>query len=157
MPASEQTVNPYQIVSYKTQSVLGLVYETMLTLDAQGNPQPGLCESWQVQQDGSVLFSVRKNVTFLTEKRYGPAHGRRADLYPRHSAAGRLRRRAVLCAFLALVARWSGVDSGAAQRRLYPMLCALTVPIADLGKRSAAPALTGLPVLPQGRDDTCAL
>jgi peptide/nickel transport system substrate-binding protein len=134
MPASEQTVNPYQIVSYKTQSVLGLVYETMLTLDAQGNPQPGLCESWQVQQDGSVLFSVRKNVTFHNGETLTAQHMVDALTYIRDTAP-----QGACGGVLSYVRSWRLSPDGQGlilvpHRGLYSMLCALTVPIADLGE-----------------------
>jgi peptide/nickel transport system substrate-binding protein len=42
-----------------------LVFESLVNLDASGNPQPGLAESWEISEDGMTLtFFLRPGVTF---------------------------------------------------------------------------------------------
>ena len=64
IPMSETSAAPYSVTSYKTQNILNLVYESPVALDAFGKPQPYLFETWEINADGTVTFSVRKNVRF---------------------------------------------------------------------------------------------
>jgi peptide/nickel transport system substrate-binding protein len=48
-----------------SQYVLGLLYDRLLYIGADGRPQPWLAESWSVEKDGrEVTFRIRKGVSF---------------------------------------------------------------------------------------------
>src|SRR3954449_5184034 len=48
-----------------SQEVLLALYDTLVRLDARGNPGPGLAESWQVAPDlTSYTFKLRPGVKF---------------------------------------------------------------------------------------------
>lgn len=134
MSSKDESINPYLCESYKTYNVLSLVYETMLTLDAQGNPQPGLFETWQIREDGSVLFTVRKNVKFHNGQTLAPQHFIDALTFIRDEAP-----QGACGGVLAYVRSFRLAPDGQGvilmpRKGVYPMLCALTVPVALLGE-----------------------
>jgi peptide/nickel transport system substrate-binding protein len=48
-----------------SQYVLGLLYDRLVYIGADGRPKPWLAESWSVDRDGrEVTFQIRKGVTF---------------------------------------------------------------------------------------------
>jgi peptide/nickel transport system substrate-binding protein len=48
-----------------SQYVLGLLYDRLVYIGADGRPKPWLAESWSVDKDGrEVTFQIRKGVTF---------------------------------------------------------------------------------------------
>ena len=44
--------------------VLRAIYDSLLTFDAQLNPQPGLAESWETPDERTVILRLRKGVKF---------------------------------------------------------------------------------------------
>lgn len=51
------------------QALMGNVYETLVRIDRDGNPQPFLATSWEVSDDGTVYtFHLRDDVTFSDGK-----------------------------------------------------------------------------------------
>lgn len=47
------------------QALMGNIYETLVRIDANGEPQPWLATSWRVSDDGTVYtFDLREGVTF---------------------------------------------------------------------------------------------
>lgn len=68
-----QTLDPQepQNNSSFAQGPLMAVYDSLIRLDAKGNPQPGLAESWQYNQDMTVFtMKLRPNVVFHDGTRF---------------------------------------------------------------------------------------
>lgn len=64
MPQSEM-LHPLTAMNRDLISVLGLVYESLVTLDDNQQPVPALAESWEALSDGKTwLFKIRDNVYF---------------------------------------------------------------------------------------------
>lgn len=64
---SEQTMTPWT-GSGQRKTYLDLVYEYLVYIDAEGNTQPGLAESWEMSNEGKTwTFNVRKGVPFSDE------------------------------------------------------------------------------------------
>ena len=63
--ADPETIDPH-IGANTVHSVwMALVYETLVALDSDGEPVPGIAESWSVSDDGLVYsFVLRDDVTF---------------------------------------------------------------------------------------------
>jgi len=64
---SEQTMTPWG-GSGQRKTYLDTVYEYLVYLDAEGNTEPGLAESWTVENDGTKwTFTLRAGVSFSDE------------------------------------------------------------------------------------------
>jgi peptide/nickel transport system substrate-binding protein len=58
-------LDPHRATAFQTVQTLGLVYDSLVKLDPQGNLQPGLATGWVVGDGGkTVTFSLRTGVTF---------------------------------------------------------------------------------------------
>jgi peptide/nickel transport system substrate-binding protein len=58
-------LDPYRATAFQTVQTLGLIYDSLIKLDPQGNLQPGLATSWTVGDGGkTVTFTLRSGVTF---------------------------------------------------------------------------------------------
>ncbi|MGQ0762607.1 MAG: ABC transporter substrate-binding protein [Acidobacteriota bacterium] len=58
-------IDPVNMELVEEQEILANVFETLLATDLEGNLIPGLCEKWEVSEDGtSVFFTLRENVCF---------------------------------------------------------------------------------------------
>lgn len=61
---SEQTMTPWS-GSGQRKTYLDTVYEYLVYLDGDGNTEPGLAESWQIEDDGTKwTFTLRDGVPF---------------------------------------------------------------------------------------------
>ncbi|MBQ2818322.1 MAG: hypothetical protein IJF16_10395 [Clostridia bacterium] len=74
MPIDTSVIDPYEITSYKMQSLVPLVFESPITLDADGSPKAYLCQSWTANEDGTVTFTVRDNVLFHDGTAFDASH-----------------------------------------------------------------------------------
>ncbi|MBF9042251.1 hypothetical protein HKCCE4037_02855 [Rhodobacterales bacterium HKCCE4037] len=64
---SEQTMTPWS-GSGQRKTYLDLVYEYLVYLDGDGNAEPGLAESWELNEDGTQwTFNLREGVPFSDE------------------------------------------------------------------------------------------
>ena len=64
MRAAPTSMNPNQPGWMELRNLLGLMFETLVTLDQQGRPQPGLA-SWQAESgDQRWQFVLRQGLTF---------------------------------------------------------------------------------------------
>lgn len=58
-------IQPLDPVERDMMSVYDLVYESLVDIDDDYLPQPGLCESWEESGSGKTwTFTLRKNITF---------------------------------------------------------------------------------------------
>ncbi len=58
-------IQPLDPVERDMMSIYGLVYESLVYVDDDYMPQPGLCESWEESGSGKTwTFTLRKNITF---------------------------------------------------------------------------------------------
>jgi peptide/nickel transport system substrate-binding protein len=65
-------LDPYRATAFQTVQTLGLIYDSLVELDPQGNLQPGLATSWKVGDGGkTVTFSLRTGVTFHNGEPFG--------------------------------------------------------------------------------------
>jgi len=65
MPAEVSTFHPLAADNEDMVNILSLVLEPALSLDAQGQIQPGIIETWDIDNTGKVYtFHVRKGVKF---------------------------------------------------------------------------------------------
>ncbi|MEA4854149.1 MAG: ABC transporter substrate-binding protein [Christensenella sp.] len=65
MPAVIESFDPLLAVDEDLINLLSLVYDSPVRLDASGKPQPGLAESWEVDETGTVYtFHLRQNLVF---------------------------------------------------------------------------------------------
>ena len=59
------TIDPLQPLERDMKSIYGVVYESLIRIDDDYNPQPYLCESWEIGNGGKTwTFHLRENVTF---------------------------------------------------------------------------------------------
>ena len=64
---SEQTMTPWS-GSGQRKTYLDTVYEYLVYLDGEGNTEPGLAESWSIENDGTKwTFTLREGVPFSDE------------------------------------------------------------------------------------------
>jgi peptide/nickel transport system substrate-binding protein len=59
-----QTLDPRATASSQAVSLLGHVYEQLLTTDEQGRFRPGLAERWEVRDPRTIRFHLRRGVKF---------------------------------------------------------------------------------------------
>jgi peptide/nickel transport system substrate-binding protein len=65
-------LDPYRATAFQTVQTLGLIYDSLVKLDPQGNLQPGLATNWTVGDGGrTVTFSLRTGVTFHNGEPFG--------------------------------------------------------------------------------------
>lgn len=58
-------IQPLDPVERDMMSIYDLVYESLVTIDDDYLPQPGLCESWEESGNGKTwTFHLRENITF---------------------------------------------------------------------------------------------
>lgn len=58
-------IQPLDPVERDMMSLYDLVYESLVTIDDDYLPQPGLCEGWEESGNGKTwTFTLRKNITF---------------------------------------------------------------------------------------------
>ena len=59
------TISPLYPLERDMMSIYGLVYESLVTIDDDYLPAPGLAESWEMSSAGKTwTFHLRENVTF---------------------------------------------------------------------------------------------
>ena len=64
---SEQTMTPWS-GSGQRKTYLDTVYEYLVYLDSEGNTEPGLAESWTIENDGTKwTFTLREGIPFSDE------------------------------------------------------------------------------------------
>ena len=64
---SDQTMTPWS-GSGQRKTYLDLIYEYLVYLDADGNAEPGLAESWEMSNEGKTwVFKIRAGVPFSDE------------------------------------------------------------------------------------------
>src|SRR5437016_2504976 len=57
--------DPHTLPDFATVRMLGLIYETLVTVDQNLKVGPGLAESWKFSDDGMMLtLNLRKGVKF---------------------------------------------------------------------------------------------
>ena len=60
-----EVVEPVNMELVEEQEILANVFETLLTLDPEGNLMPALCERWEIGGEGtSLLLTIRSRVAF---------------------------------------------------------------------------------------------
>ena len=64
IPTDVNTLDPSLSPEVNTENVIFSTMEPLLYLDLQGNVQPRLAESWQVVDNTTYVFKLRKNVKF---------------------------------------------------------------------------------------------
>jgi peptide/nickel transport system substrate-binding protein len=64
IPTDVNTLDPSLSPEVNTENVIFSMMEPLLYLDVQGNVQPRLAESWQVVDNNTYVFKLRKNVKF---------------------------------------------------------------------------------------------
>lgn len=88
-------MNPLVRTMSTDQSIRELIYESLLTLDEQGNLKPRLAESWKISQDGKTYtFHLRKGVKYHNGQEMTARDAKFAidyTLNPRNGAYGRSR------------------------------------------------------------------
>ena len=63
--AEPETIDPALITGQPEGRVANALFEGLLTFDAQGKPQPGMAESWEISEDGRVYtFRMRENMVW---------------------------------------------------------------------------------------------
>ena len=63
--AAPASLDPGQAEFAGSRSLLGLIFDTLVTLDDQGRPQPALATAWQAESGNQRWqFSLRQGVTF---------------------------------------------------------------------------------------------
>lgn len=63
--SSTNRINPLQPVEREFMSITSLVYESLVVLDDDYLPQPGLAEKWESSNDGATwTFTLRENLVF---------------------------------------------------------------------------------------------
>ena len=62
--ADPKSLDPYGTTDTPAIRVANCIYESLVTLDDDGNIQPCLAESWEVVDDTTYLFHLRKGVKF---------------------------------------------------------------------------------------------
>ena len=63
-PADIVTWDPSKSTDSYSNKVINMVFDTLIDLDADSNFIPGLAESWEVVDDTTIVFQIRKNVKF---------------------------------------------------------------------------------------------
>ncbi|MBQ6836610.1 MAG: hypothetical protein IJO47_06120 [Clostridia bacterium] len=59
------TLDPPESTDSYSNTVINLVFDTLIDLDADSQYIPGLAESWEVSEDGmEIVFKIRENVKF---------------------------------------------------------------------------------------------
>ena len=58
------TMDPHNSTVHVIRRYCPLIYETLITKDADGNLAPMLAESWEILSDTEICFHLRKGVTF---------------------------------------------------------------------------------------------
>jgi len=65
MHSDLKILDPVWTTAYITRDHGYMVYDTLLALDAEGNVQPQMAESWEVSDDGlRYVFTLREGLTF---------------------------------------------------------------------------------------------
>jgi ABC-type transport system substrate-binding protein/serine/threonine protein kinase len=65
VPRIVQTIDPVRITIDEERDIASNVFETLLTTDAHGNLIPGLCDRWEVLNQGkSFLFELSDGICF---------------------------------------------------------------------------------------------
>jgi peptide/nickel transport system substrate-binding protein len=62
MPLHPDSLNPLDATTTEMVSLLSLIYESPIRIEADGSISPLLFSGWEKQEDGSYLFFVRENV-----------------------------------------------------------------------------------------------
>ena len=68
-PTDPPAIDPHS-GNIAAHRVLVLVYDTLLTLDENGQISPGLAESWELENETSYLFHLRDNVTWQNGRKF---------------------------------------------------------------------------------------
>jgi peptide/nickel transport system substrate-binding protein len=72
-PASLDPAEPTQANSAATQNISCLIFDTLVTLDDRGQPQPALASSWQSESGGQRWqFTLRSGVKFHSGAAFTP-------------------------------------------------------------------------------------
>ncbi|MFA9439208.1 ABC transporter substrate-binding protein [Uliginosibacterium sp. sgz301328] len=69
--ANLTSIDPHNTNSIESHHVIANVYDNLVRLDPQnrGKLIPGVAESWSTLDDGTIIFKLRKNVTFHTGRK----------------------------------------------------------------------------------------
>ncbi|NMB20185.1 MAG: glutathione ABC transporter substrate-binding protein [Firmicutes bacterium] len=62
--ADAKTLDPYNTTDAPAGRVMSVIFDTLLTRDDDGNVAPGLAESWEIVDDTTYIFHLRKGVKF---------------------------------------------------------------------------------------------
>ncbi|MGH3662411.1 MAG: ABC transporter substrate-binding protein [Micromonosporaceae bacterium] len=57
-------LDPSRATAFQTVQTMGLVYDTLIDTDDEGNLKPGLAEKWDDSDPESITFTLRDGVTF---------------------------------------------------------------------------------------------
>lgn len=61
-------IDPIMAISLDAQEVQSLAYDTLLTRDDSGEPQPALATSWEKKNDLTYVFTLREGVKFADDE-----------------------------------------------------------------------------------------
>lgn len=63
--ADPQSLNPGATTDFVSQDIAAKIFEGLIWLDAEGQPQPLLAESWEISEDGlTYTFNLEQDVTW---------------------------------------------------------------------------------------------
>lgn len=69
IPVDPDGLDPQRTAAASTFQITSNIYETLVTVDEQGNVVPALAESWSVSDDGlEIDFTLRENAVFSNGK-----------------------------------------------------------------------------------------
>lgn len=62
--ADAKSLDPYGTTDSPAGKVMSAIFDTLVTRDDEGNVAPGLAESWEIVDDTTYVFHLRKGVKF---------------------------------------------------------------------------------------------
>lgn len=62
--ADAKSLDPYGTTDSPAGRVMSAIFDTLVTRDDEGNVAPGLAESWEIVDDKTYIFHLRKGVKF---------------------------------------------------------------------------------------------
>ncbi|HWQ30544.1 MAG TPA: ABC transporter substrate-binding protein, partial [Negativicutes bacterium] len=62
--ADAKSLDPYGTTDSPAGRVMSTIFDTLVTRDDEGNVAPGLAESWEIVDDKTYIFHLRKGVKF---------------------------------------------------------------------------------------------
>jgi hypothetical protein len=77
-PHAMQTMDPLFVRNESAQRTIGLIYQGLVTYDADGNVIPALAQSWEIDEENLVYtFRLNPAATFQDSPRFVDGRGRR--------------------------------------------------------------------------------